>query len=292
MTGSLEPPSPDEVRAAAAREFGGAVRRVRRIDEGSPEVATFDVDDRFILKFALGRSGAEELVTERTVLPAVAAAPIDVPRIEVAGERRGSPFIGYPKIAGRSGEALRPRAERWEGLAAQLGPFLSAVHALPRDLSPRSPAEDQPSTMASLPELAETIERGAGALLTDAMRPYLRGGVTEPRPPARLVFCHGDLKGEHLIVATTGWRIGGVIDWGDARAADPAVDLAGLAIWLGPAFVRMVVDRYSGPADDELFDRAITIARAGMLWGLGVTLRGDEHWPHVRTQLACAFLES
>jgi aminoglycoside phosphotransferase (APT) family kinase protein len=293
MTTPVRPPTPDEVRALAAREFGGELRSARRIDDGGERIATFDVDDRFILKFALGGAGARELVTEATVLPAVAAtSPIDVPRIDVVGERRGLPFIGYPKIAGRSGEDLRPKRPRWEGLAEQLGGFLSAVHALPQDLSPRPPSEHASSALAELPALAETIERDAADLVTDAMRPYLRGEVPEPPPAERFVFCHGDIKGEHMLIAPSGWRLVGVVDWGDACAADPAVDLGGLATWLGPPFVRMVVDRYVGPAEDEgLFDRAITLARAGMLRGLGRTLRGDETWPYVRAQIHAAFLE-
>jgi len=290
----VRPPTPDEVRALAARGFGGAIRSARRVDDGGERIAAFDVDDRFILKFALRAPGADELLTERTVLPAVAtAAPIDVPRIDVVGEWRGWPFVGYPKIAGVSGERLRPKPPRWERLADQVGSFLSSVHALPRDLSPRQPAERPASALAELPALAETIERWAADLVTDQMRPYLRGEVREPQFPDRLVFSHGDIKGEHLLIAPSGWRVAGVIDWGDARAADPAVDLAGLTLWLGPAFVRMVVDRYAGSAkDDGLFDRAITLARAAVLWGLGHTLLGDETWPYVRAQMGVVFGET
>jgi aminoglycoside phosphotransferase (APT) family kinase protein len=122
------------------------------------------------------------------------------------------------------------------------------------------------------------------------MRRYLQGDVPEPPAPDRAVFCHGDLKGEHLLLVPAGWRVSGVIDWGDARPADPAVDLAGLVIWLGPRFTRMVADRYAG-ADEGLVDRAVTLARAGMLLGLGDTLRGDGTWPYVRTQLRQAFLD-
>jgi len=290
----VEPPSPDEVRALAARRFGGEVRVAVRVGEGSHHIAAFDVDDRFIMRFALDDVGAECVEVERTVLPVVASrVEIDVPRIAADGERDGFPFVGYPKIRGVSGEELRPDRARWPGLADQLGRFLSSIHALPPDLSPirRVPVGGE-ARWAELPALAETIERGAPDLLTDEMRRYLRGDVPAPRPPDRLTFCHADLKGEHLLMAASGWRVAGVIDWADACANDPAIDFAGLAIWLGPEFVRMVLERYvPRVADDALLERAVALARGGMLWGLGVTLRGHDDWPYVRAQLRQAFLD-
>ena len=69
----------------------------------------------------------------------------------------------------------------------------------------------------------------------------------EARGAAAGVLCHADLKGEHLFVSEDGTRLTAIVDWADAAIADPAADLAGLAIWLGPAFVREVLRSYAGP---------------------------------------------
>ncbi len=71
-----------------------------------------------------------------------------------------------------------------------------------------------------------------------------------------------------------GTRLTAIVDWADAAIADPAADLAGLAIWLGPAFVREVLRSYAGPADEGTYHRAVFLARAGLLGFLDEQLAG------------------
>ncbi|HSH32484.1 MAG TPA: phosphotransferase, partial [Actinomycetota bacterium] len=75
-------------------------------------------------------------------------------------------------------------------------------------------------------------------------------------------------------VSEDGTRLTAIVDWADAAIADPAADLAGLAIWLGPAFVREVLRSYEGPADEGTYHRAVFLARAGLLGFLDGQLAG------------------
>jgi aminoglycoside phosphotransferase (APT) family kinase protein len=75
-------------------------------------------------------------------------------------------------------------------------------------------------------------------------------------------------------VSEDGTRLTAIIDWANARLSDPAADLAGLAIWLGPSFVREVLTSYAGPTDEGLFARAVFRARAELLAHLGAQLDG------------------
>jgi hypothetical protein len=69
---------------------------------------------------------------------------------------------------------------------------------------------------------------------------------------------HGDLAGEHVL-AHEG-RVTGVLDWGEARVADPADDLAWVAASATPAAVDTVIEAYSlargNRPDPHLLDRA------------------------------------
>jgi aminoglycoside phosphotransferase (APT) family kinase protein len=63
---------------------------------------------------------------------------------------------------------------------------------------------------------------------------------------------HGDLSAEHVLVHRG--RVLGVIDWGDARAGDPAKDLVWPLLRAGPDTAREVASAYG--VTDELAARA------------------------------------
>lgn len=68
------------------------------------------------------------------------------------------------------------------------------------------------------------------------------------------------------------------MDWNDAMVGDPAVDVAGTVIWLGPVFGHSVATS-TGSDDPHLADHGIFLARVEMLRGLGRSLLGEEGWP-------------
>ena len=70
--------------------------------------------------------------------------------------------------------------------------------------------------------------------------------MTNARPPTP-VLVHNDVSAEHILLDEAARAITGVIDWGDVAIGDPAVDLAGVFHWGGPAFVDAVLQAYRGP---------------------------------------------
>ena len=70
-----------------------------------------------------------------------------------------------------------------------------------------------------------------------------------------------------------------IVDWADAAITDPAVDFAGLGIWLGPSFVHEVLNVYTGSSDEGTFHRAMFLARAGLLGYLAENLDGGNSTP-------------
>src|SRR5690606_14783787 len=72
---------------------------------------------------------------------------------------------------------------------------------------------------------------------------------------------HGDLTEEHVLV--DGRDVVGIIDWSEARVADPADDLAWLLAVTSPAACEAVINHYAqartGTVDDA-FDARATLA--------------------------------
>jgi phosphotransferase family enzyme len=67
---------------------------------------------------------------------------------------------------------------------------------------------------------------GTEAVPATPLRPPTRGSSAKP------VLVHADLKGEHLVIRPDG-TLAGVLDRTDAELAEPAQDIAGLAISVG-----------------------------------------------------------
>jgi aminoglycoside phosphotransferase (APT) family kinase protein len=208
-----------------ARALGTAPRTFLAIDDGYDfEVAI--VDDEWVFRFPR-RPGVEEaLVLEIAVLPTLAPAlPVDIPSFEYVSQN--PLFVGYRLIRG---EPLVD--EDAEGVRA----FLEALHT--HDAS-GLPVERHDWVEAYREQCAE-FERLVFPFLdldrrADAKRLF---GEVETLVDFRPWLIHGDLGPEHLLVRDG--RLAGVIDWGDMRLGDPALDYA----WLvnGP-FANWDVDR-------------------------------------------------
>lgn len=91
---------------------------------------------------------------------------------------------------------------------------------------------------------------------------------------------HGDLAGEHVLVE--GDEVVGIVDWSDARVADPADDLAWLLATTSAQGADAVMEHYTkarGGTIDDAFDARATLAGelAVARWLMhGVRIRSDE----------------
>lgn len=201
-------------------------------------------------------------------LPPAARAP----RLELVSPRG---YSALEFVRGASGEERRPPRAAWPALGREVRAALAAVHAT------RPPA-GTPRVRLPRPD----------ALLAQARREAPLAGIdpaalTEPRPErgsVKEVLCHGDLKGEHFLLDERD-RLAGIVDWADACVCDPVRDLAGVVIWLGPAFARLV--------DPELADHATFYGRCLALENVARTERGRWDAPRsvVYAQLEWAFAD-
>ena len=168
------------------------------------------IDDEWVFRFPR-RSGVEEaLELEIAVLPTLAQAlPVRVPSFEFVS--RDPLFVGYRLIRGdplvdEDGEGVRS--------------FLEALHALdPSEL----PIARRDWVEAYTEQCAE-FERLVFPVLDSDQRTKAKRlfDEVETLVDFRPSLVHADLTPPHLLVHDG--RLAGVIDWGDMRVGDPALD--------------------------------------------------------------------
>jgi len=208
-----------------ADALGRSPQTLVEIDVGYDfEVAI--VDDDWVFRFPRRAVVEEALEIEIVLLPALAPAlPVDVPSFEHIS--RQPFFVAYRLLRG---EPLVD--EDADGVLA----FIEALHAF----DPAGLPVERPDWVEAYREQCAEFERLVLPLLDGDQRPDAKRlfAETETLVDFKPVLLHADLGPEHLLVRDG--RLAGVIDWGDARVGDPALDYA----WLlnGP-FADWGVDR-------------------------------------------------
>jgi aminoglycoside phosphotransferase (APT) family kinase protein len=264
------------------------------------EYDTWRVRD-MVVKFPKSKEHADKLHVAVAIRDELVArvGPI-VPGVVALGQStKDFPWgaVAYERARGRPGQEpegpmVRPKPWARTALAKHIAETLTKVHAMPA--SKARAAGIRPSKVG----LDTGIDTGEGAIAWarkvagDAVDTFLISPLSsDARSAGKTVVCHADLKGEHIFVSEDGTRVTALIDWEDMTIADPAKDFAGLVIWLGPSFARQVIAAYKGPADEGTLDRAVFIARAGLLNYCEAVLEGRERGSRtiIGPQLAAAF---
>lgn len=178
-----------------------------------------------------------------------------VPRLVGAGqifphERESWPYLILTRVPGASWCETNMRFDQRCSIAAELGAQLRHIHALAVDAMPGIDAW-------------MTRSPGTGAY-SGAFPAYLAGQVDdwiEQVPMGKPAFVHGDLFDRHPFVNRT--HLSGIIDWGDAMAADPHVELGKLHLDVfegDKRLLRAFLDGYGWQIDAEFPRRALAMA--------------------------------
>jgi aminoglycoside phosphotransferase (APT) family kinase protein len=197
------------------------------------------VDGEWVVRWPRHRLAVEEIEKEVELLPGLAPLlPVRVPQFEYVS--REPWLVTYRLIEGKPLVDEDP-----DGLRA----FLDALHAIDVDAVPAP----RPDWLETYREQADAFRRVVLPLLDADERAGGEAllGEVETLTGFTPALTHSDLGPSHLLVRDG--RLAGVIDWGDARVGDPALDYA----WL-----------LNGPfpdweVDDELRRRALVYHRLG-----------------------------
>ena len=186
-----------------------------------------------------------QLLSEAALLPLIGDAleqtGIEVPRPSIV--RREPLIVRHPLVVGTPADPERLSAADGD----RLGGFLSLLHGTDDSVLV---AARLPSAADDLVETAQQLERlglEVLPLLDDRARAVASSLLETVDVTADRVLCHADLLPEHVLVRDG--AVVGIIDWGDARATDPAIDLAWLLHGTNRAFADAVRTAY-GPSDD------------------------------------------
>jgi aminoglycoside phosphotransferase (APT) family kinase protein len=156
----------------------------------------------------------EALQVEIVLLPVLASAlPVAVPSFEYIS--RNPLFVGYRVIRGEPLVDDDP-----DGVHA----FLDALHAF----DPSGLPVERPDWVEAYRDQCAKFEHLVFPLLDKDRRAAATRlfGEVETLVDFKPALLHADLLPEHLLVRDG--RLAGVIDWGDARVGDPALDYAWL----------------------------------------------------------------
>jgi aminoglycoside phosphotransferase (APT) family kinase protein len=224
-------------RELIAQVLGHEPRELVEIDDGYDyEVA---IAEGWVFRFPRRPVVELALRYEIGLLPVLAAAlPVEIPRFEHVSE--DPPFAAYRLI-----EGTPLRDEDPDGVLA----FLRALHAFDH----REVDVERRDWIEWFTDLCGRFERDVLPLVDRDLRPKALELFAEVPSLAGFepALVHADLGPSHLLVRDG--RLAGVIDWGDARVGDPALDYAWL---LNVPFPHWEVD-------DELRRRARFYHRLG-----------------------------
>lgn len=249
-----------------------SIEQYTYVGEGWDSVALL-VNGEDIFRFAKRPDVAIRQEREATLLPMLAdRLPLAVPRYTYVWADPAWPgkrIVGYRVIAGEQLLPDRARPEHRAEQAAQLGKFVSALHAVPVEEARRhgalgGDAESRRQAYLGfyehvradmLPLFDARTREAIAAFWTD----YLQDDACFAFTPA---LVHRDLNTEHVLYDPATGALTGVIDWGDASIDDPALDFAAVRSQLGDEFARLALAAYRQPLD-ATFTRRMEIY-AGM----------------------------
>ena len=212
-------------------------------------------------RFPKRREHAARLRNELALLDLVASrASIAVPRIG------GGPFTSakFPWefaalrwIRGRLMVLEDSRDWDLDALGESFGSFLSEMHSIPLvevcEACPQIPRgiRDVISWPTRHQDKISRMRGIANAGLAHRLESYAEnpGTLLAPLSDDELVFCHGDLHAENIVLEIETRRVAGVIDFGDACIGDCASDFAGLFAWGGDALLDAALRTYGRDAE-------------------------------------------
>ncbi len=220
---------------------------------------------RWIVRAPRRASAGAALEGEVSLLKQLAAAvdggalSFDVPRpAGFAPLPEGGRAMVYPQLQGTPLDlaSLRPGP----GLAAQIGRAIASLHELDATVVGDAglPVYDADSyRRRRLSEVDEAAQTGYVPSALLRRWEHALENVTLWRFRATPV--HGDLAAEHVLVADG--DVVAILDWSDARVADPADDLAWLLAAAPEESLDSILEAYSlartERGDDHLADRAV-----------------------------------
>jgi aminoglycoside phosphotransferase (APT) family kinase protein len=236
-----------------------AVTRFDYLGEGWDNVL-FVIDDDRIVRFAKDARTSRMLESEASLLQVIAPVlPVSIPLPEFVARSPVSPQIAlmiYRRIGGLPLDDVSLEDALIAGISTDLAHALDALHGIPSyalnaiEIPRFTPNGWVERHRTLYQQTRDDVRQGLDATEFERYEAWWRNYLTDD---ASLAFepclVHGDLASEHVLIEAEPWRLRGIIDFGDAMWADPALDLAGLP----DPLARAVVARMRTVVPDQAF---------------------------------------
>ncbi|MPV51083.1 phosphotransferase [Pseudactinotalea sp. HY160] len=272
-----------------------AVPGLRPVAARAPHTAGADFDvagvldadgGRWIVRAPRSDAAGAAMEGEVALLAALAAArddgrlAVDVPRPSGFAPlpEHGRAMV-YPEILG---DELRvDRLGAGPGMSAQVARAIASLHELPVALVADAGLPAYTAEEYRRRRLSELDEAAATGHIPTRLLGRWESALEDVRlwrfSPTPV---HGDLAAEHVLVREA--RVVGIIDWSDARVADPADDLAWLLAAAPEQALDSILEAYAlartEGADEQLLPRAVLASELALVRWLmhGVRVGDDE----------------
>ncbi len=244
------------------------VQDIRSMQQGWDSFVVL-VNSSHVFRFPLRPQTERCLRSEIRLLPQLSEVlPVAIPEFEYVwqgDDKQSLAFVGYPIIPGTALSESPPfRLKNTGQIAELLGRTLASLHSFP--VSKSAEAGLKPGSAEqwreSYREMLARHEKNSFPLMEERLQSKCTGifedflerddyFTFEP------VVIHGDLAPDaHILWDPETEDITGIVDWGDMRIGDPALDFTGIISDCGPDFALMVYSHYGFCNDPTFMDRA------------------------------------
>lgn len=277
----------EQTLAAIAGLHGTTTEQVRPLPTGVAN-RVFLLGDDLVLRIPRTRRFLPDLAKEAAVIPVARQAGVRTPEV-VAFDDTCSvvdvPYMVLTRTQGVDLAGVEPPTTGIEHLYRQVGRELGKLHRLTPGASPALAVVPTDSGGTDPWALTSHLLKG-GWIDAETARWLTRwfdrlSSHLPANPPTVLI--HGDIAPQNLLVSSTPAQLNGIVDWGDAEWADPAVDFAKMPLTSVPA----MLDGYRQETGQEAsLSTPAWEARVlwfHLTWALGrlkdpIPRPGERHW--------------
>ncbi|MFF4987299.1 phosphotransferase family protein [Streptosporangium saharense] len=277
----------DGTLAAIAGRHGVAAEQVRPLPAGVAN-HVFLLGDDLVLRVPRTERFLTDLVKEAAVIPVALRAGVRTPEVVTFDDTCSVvdvPYMVLTRTRGVDLARLEPPTTDMEHLFRQVGRELGKLHRLSPSTVPALVGVPVENDVVDPWALTDRLLEG-GWIDAEAAR-WLTGWFDRlsaclPTSPP-MVLVHGDIAPQNLLVSPRTARLNGIVDWGDAEWADPAVDFAKMPLTGVPA----MLDGYRWETGQETSTGTPTwearVLWFHLIWALGrlpdpVPRPGERHW--------------